>query len=506
MFRKILIANRGEIAVRVIRACRELGISPVVVYSEADARALHVRLADEAYEIGEAPSEQSYLRGDRIIEVARRAGAEAIHPGYGFLAENAEFARAVEEAGLVFIGPPWRAMEQLGNKTQARALARAVDVPIVPGTEEPVRDLAQAQAIAERLGYPVMLKAAAGGGGKGMRIVRQAQELPSLLALAQAEAQSAFKDPSVYIEKALERPRHIEMQILADRYGRVLYLGERECSLQRRHQKVIEEAPASFNDPELRRRMGEAAVRLIRAAGYTNAGTVEFLVDEERNFYFLEVNARIQVEHPVTEMVTGIDLVREQIRLAAGEPLRWEQSDIVLRGSAIECRIYAEDPENDFFPSAGRIEKLQLPAGPGIRVDSGVYAGWEVPLHYDPLLLKLIAWGETRQQAIERMRWALEETIIAGVRTTIPLYREIFRDPDFLAGRFDTGYLGRFLAARAAGSIAPETDGDHFCRDAALIAAALFAADQRQPSDRGPSAPMSGWKWQGRWMRLASRL
>ncbi|MCS6817716.1 MAG: acetyl-CoA carboxylase biotin carboxylase subunit [Blastocatellia bacterium] len=503
MFRKILIANRGEIAVRVIRACRELGISPVVVYSEADERSLHVRLADEAYLIGPPPSVESYLRGDRIIEAALRAGAEAIHPGYGFLAENAEFARAVEEAGLVFIGPNWQAMEQLGQKTQARALARAAGVPIVPGTEEPIRDLAHAQAIAEQVGYPVMLKAAAGGGGKGMRLVRSSDELPSALAMAQAEAQAAFKDPSVYIEKAIERPRHIEVQILADRYGHAVYLGERECSLQRRHQKVIEEAPASLNDPELRQRMGEAAVRLAQAAGYTNAGTVEFLVDEERNFYFLEVNARIQVEHPVTEMVTGVDLVREQIRLGAGEPLRLRQSEIQLRGSAIECRIYAEDPENDFFPSAGRIETLRLPFGPGIRVDSGVYAGWEVPIHYDSLLLKLIAWGDTRQQAIERMRWALEETAITGIRTTVPLYREIFRDPDFLAGRIDTGYLARFLAARRT---APYSEEDLLSRDAALIAAALFAASKRESREPAQTTPTSVWKWQGRLFQLASRL
>lgn len=506
MFRKILIANRGEIAVRVIRACRELGISPVVVYSEADERSLHVRLADEAYLIGPAPSAESYLRGDRIIEAALRAGAEAIHPGYGFLAENAEFARAVEDAGLVFIGPNWRAMERVGQKTEARALARSAQVPIVPGTEEPVHDLAHAHAIAERLGYPVMLKAAAGGGGKGMRLVRHPEELPSALAMAQAEARAAFNDPSVYIEKAIERPRHIEMQILADRYGRVVYLGERECSLQRRHQKVIEEAPASLNDPDLRRRMGEAAVRLAQAAGYTNAGTVEFLVDEDRRFYFLEVNARIQVEHPVTEMVTGIDLVREQIRLAAGEPLQLRQEEIVLRGSAIECRIYAEDPENDFFPSAGRIELLRLPSGPGIRVDNGVYAGWDVPIHYDPLLLKLIAWGSTREQAIERMRWALEETTIAGIRTTIPLYREIFRDPDFLAGRVDTGYLSRFLAARAASGAMLGADDDHLVPDAALIAAALAVATESESHDVAATTPSSLWKWQGRLWRLSSRL
>jgi len=506
MFRKILIANRGEIAVRVIRACRELGISPVVVYSEADARSLHVRLADEAYLIGPPPSVESYLRGDRLIEVALRAGAEAIHPGYGFLAENAEFARAVEDAGLVFIGPNWRAMEQLGQKTHARALAQAAGVPIVPGTAEPVRDLAHAQAVAEQLGYPVMLKASAGGGGKGMRLVRSPEELASALALAHAEAQAAFNDPSVYIEKAIERPRHIEMQILADHYGQVVYLGERECSLQRRHQKVIEEAPASLDDPELRRRMGEAAVRLARAAGYTNAGTVEFLVDEARNFYFLEVNARIQVEHPVTEMVTGVDLVQEQIRLAAGQRLRLRQSDIRWHGSAIECRIYAEDPENDFFPSAGRIETLRLPAGPGLRVDSGVYAGWEVPIHYDPLLLKLIAWGETRQQAIARMRWALDETIVTGIRTTIPLYREIFRDPDFLAGRIDTGYLARFLAARAVGEGASRSNDDLLARDAALIAAALFATSGRESREPTAVAPPSAWKWQGRLLRLTSRL
>jgi len=506
MFRKILIANRGEIAVRVIRACRELGISPVAVYSEADERALHVRLADEAYLIGPAPSVESYLRGDRIIEVALRAGAEAIHPGYGFLAENAEFARAVEEAGLVFIGPNWRAMERVGHKTRARVLARSARVPIVPGTDEPVRDLAHARAVAERIGYPVMVKAAAGGGGKGMRLVRSPEELAGAWAMAQAEAESAFKDPSVYIEKAIERPRHIEMQILADQHGRVVYLGERECSIQRRHQKVIEEAPASVDDPELRRSMGEAAVRLAQAAGYTNAGTVEFLVDAERNFYFLEVNARIQVEHPVTEMVTGVDLVREQIRLAAGEPLQVRQEEIVLRGSAIECRIYAEDPENEFFPSPGRIEALRLPAGPGIRVDSGVYAGWEVPIHYDPLLLKLIAWGSTRQHAIERLRWALEETLIAGIRTTVPLYREIVRDPDFLAGRIDTEYLSRFLAARAASNTAFRSGADHLVQDMALIAAALCAAAEPESQESTSASPPSLWKWQGRMWRLASRL
>jgi len=506
MFKKILIANRGEIAVRIIRACREMGIIPAVVYSEADEQSLHVRLADEAYLIGPAPSVESYLCGEKIIDTALRAGAEAIHPGYGFLAENVKFAKAVTDAGLTFIGPNWRAIAALGNKTHARELAAAVGAPIVPGVAQPLRDSHEASAVASQIGYPVILKAAAGGGGKGMRIVRSPDELASLFAMAQAEAEAAFKDPALYIEKFLENPRHIEVQLLADLYGHIVHLGERECSIQRRHQKVIEECPSSLNDPDLRHRMGSAAVKIARAAGYTNAGTIEFLVDEERNFYFLEANTRLQVEHPVTEMVTGVDLVCEQIKLAAGEPLTLQQEEVELRGSAIECRIYAEDPENDFFPSPGRISGIKVPTGPGIRVDSGIYPGWEVSIHYDPLLSKLIAWGNSRLRAIERMRRALDEGAIYGIRTTIPLYRTIFRDPDFIAGRIDTGYLARLLSGGQLSHPDGAAGDEALLRDVALIAAAFHRSRQTEMLEGDRVAQSSNWKTQGRASLHASRL
>jgi acetyl-CoA carboxylase biotin carboxylase subunit len=502
MFKRILIANRGEIAIRVIRACREIGIVPAVVYSEADEQSLHVRLADEAYLIGPAPSMESYLNGERVIATALQAQADAIHPGYGFLAENAGFAKAVEEAGLTFIGPNWRAIELLGDKTQARRLAESLGIPTVPGSTRAIVDFHEAFGIASQVGYPIMLKAAAGGGGKGMRIVRSEEELAGLLAMAQAEAQAAFGKPTVYIERYITAPRHIEIQILGDLYGDLISLGERECSIQRRHQKVIEECPASVNDPDLRRQMGEAAVKLAKAAGYTNAGTIEFLVDEERRFYFLEANTRLQVEHPVTEMVTGLDLVREQIRLAAGERLVLTQEAIEMRGSAIECRIYAEDPENDFLPSPGRISWLKIPTGPGIRIDSGIYSGWEVPIYYDPLLSKLIVWGSTRLQAIERMRRALDEAAIYGIQTTIPLYRRIFRDPDFIAGRINTGYLGASL--RADGQPTPPEPDILF--DCALITAAFHFSTLGQVGKKSRGAMTSQWKKQGRLSRLFSKL
>src|SRR5947209_11991571 len=397
MFKKILIANRGEIAVRVVRACREMGISPVAVYSEPDASALHVRLADEAYLIGPAPSVESYLRISRIVEAARRSGAEAVHPGYGFLAENADFARAVSEDGLVFIGPPADAMELMGSKTSARRAALAAGVPVVPGANEALASVQEARETAARVGYPVMLKAAAGGGGKGMRLVASEDELPSAFETARSEAASAFGDPSVYIEKAVERPRHIEIQIFADSQGSFVHLGERECSIQRRHQKVIEECPSPIDDPSLREAMGASAIRVARAAAYVGAGTVEFLVsDVTRDFYFLEMNTRLQVEHPVTELVTGFDLVREQIRVAAGEPLSFTQDEVHWTGHAVECRVSAEDPERDFMPSPGRITHLRVPAGPGVRDDGGVYQGAEVSIYYDPLVSKLAAWGRTR--------------------------------------------------------------------------------------------------------------
>ena len=474
MFRKILIANRGEIAVRIIRACRELGISPVAVYSEADRAALHVRLADEAYAIGAAPSVESYLKIERIIDAARRSGAKAIHPGYGFLAENAEFARAVRDAGIVFIGPRPEAMELMGSKTNARRAAQSAGAPIVPGTTEPLGSLEEAHEVAARLGYPVMLKAAAGGGGKGMRLVASAEELPSAFTTAQSEAASAFGDPQVYLEKAVVRPRHIEIQVFADEHGNVVHLGERECSIQRRHQKVIEECPSPINDPELRARMGEAAVRIACAAGYVNAGTVEFLVsDETREFYFLEMNTRLQVEHPVTELVTGIDLVREQIRVASGEKLSFTQEDVRWTGHAIECRIYAEDPENNFMPSPGRITELRVPTGPGIRDDGGVYAGAEVSIYYDPMISKLVAWGRTRSEAIDRLRRALDEYFIEGIKTTLPFFREIVRDDEFICGQLDTGFIERFNRRRAPVS------GDRTERDMAVIAAAIASFERR---------------------------
>jgi acetyl-CoA carboxylase biotin carboxylase subunit len=445
MFKRILIANRGEIAVRVIRACREMGIESVAVYSDVDRRALHVRKADFCEHLGPAPALESYLNIPKILEAARRSGAEAVHPGYGFLSESAKFARACRDAGIVFIGPSPESMESMGSKIKARQNMKRAGVPFVPGTESALRSVAEALAVAESIGYPVMLKASAGGGGKGMRLVASAKELASALESAQSEAQRAFGDSEVYIEKFIENPRHVEMQIFGDTQGNIIYLAERECSVQRRHQKVLEEAPSSFVDPEMRRRMGEVAVRVARAANYYSAGTVEFLVDANKNFYFLEMNTRLQVEHPVTELVTGIDLVQLQLRIAAGEPLPLKQQDIVLRGHAMELRIYAEDPDNNFFPSPGRITRLISPSGPGIRRDSGMYEGWVVPLDYDPLLAKLIAYGEDRPQVINRLRRALAEYFIGGIKTNLSLFRRILLHPDFQAGRVDTGFLDRLL-------------------------------------------------------------
>jgi acetyl-CoA carboxylase biotin carboxylase subunit len=446
VFRKILIANRGEIAVRVMRACREMNIRTVAVFSDVDRKSLHVRYADEAYPIGAAPSPESYLRIDRILHAARRSGAEAIHPGYGFLAENPEFACACEDVGVAFIGPPVSAMELMGSKTASRHAVLKAGLPVVPGTDRNLESFEEVQHIAREIGYPVMLKASAGGGGKGLRMVRGESELESAYRTARSEAQNAFNDSAVYLEKYIECPRHVEIQILGDRHGHLIYLGERECSLQRRHQKVVEECPSPAVDDDLRRRMGETAVRIGKLAGYSNAGTVEFLLDPQGNFYFLEMNTRLQVEHPVTELVTGIDLVREQVRIAAGQALSWRQEDVQMRGAALECRIYAEDPANKFFPSPGLITHLQTPAGPGIRLDSGVYAGWQVPLEYDPLLAKLAVWGMDRAEAMVRLRRALDEYEIQGIRTNIPFFRGVLQHPDFVAGRLDTGFIDRVLA------------------------------------------------------------
>ena len=468
MFRKILIANRGEIAVRVIRACREMGINSVAVYSDVDRSSLHVSLADEAYPIGPAAAVESYLNIEKILAVAKRTRAEAIHPGYGFLSENPAFAAACERAGIKFIGPTARSMEMMGSKTRARQHMEKAGIAFVPGTSRGLGSLEEAIELGARVGYPVMLKAAAGGGGKGMRLVTAPAELESALQSAQSEALRAFGDGEVYLEKAILNPRHIEMQILADEHGNIVYLGERECSIQRRHQKVIEEAPSPVVDAELRRRMGEVAVRVARTAGYTNAGTVEFLVDDEKHFYFLEMNTRLQVEHPVTELVTGLDLVHLQIRIAAGERLPLTQDEVTIRGHAIECRIYAEDPDNNYFPSPGKITLLLAPSGPGIRRDSGMYEGWTVPMEYDPLLAKLIGYGTDRAQAIGRLTRALDEYFVGGIKTNLSLFRRIFRDADFQAGRFDTGYLDRLLKVPAPQSRREDSD-------VAAIAAGVFA-------------------------------
>jgi acetyl-CoA carboxylase biotin carboxylase subunit len=500
MFKKILIANRGEIAVRVIRACRELGITSIAVYSDVDRASLHVRKADEAYYIGLPAAAESYLNIARILEVAKRSGSDAIHPGYGFLSENAKFAQACGDAGVKFIGPSPASMEMMGSKTRARQEMEKAGVPFVPGTSRGLESAEQAEQVAARIGYPLMLKAAAGGGGKGMRLVLTPAELRPALEAAQSEAEGAFGDREVYIEKAIINPRHIEMQVLADEYGNTVYLGERECSIQRRHQKVLEESPSPIVDPGMRRRMGEVAVRVARAADYANAGTVEFLVDQDKNFYFLEMNTRLQVEHPVTELITGLDLVHLQIRIAAGEKLRFGQEDVRIRGHAIECRIYAEDPDNSFFPSPGKITLLLSPSGPGIRRDSGVYEGWTVPIDYDPLLAKLIGYGTDRPQAISRLTRALHEYFVGGIKTNISLFRRILTDADFQSGQLDTGYLDRLLKSKP-----PEVRGRD--TDIAAIAAGMFAvldpgpalaANGNSSSNFGNittnRAPESGWK------------
>jgi acetyl-CoA carboxylase biotin carboxylase subunit len=492
VFRKVLIANRGEIALRILRACRELGLSTVAVYSDADRAAPHVLEADEAYRLGPAPAPESYLRGDLILEIAKRSAAGAIHPGYGFLSENADFAQACEHTDIKFIGPPSSAMRILGSKTNARQAADEAGMPRTPGCVHALASPEEAADVAAGVGYPVMLKAAAGGGGKGMRAVFSPQDLPSAFASASSEAERAFGSGEVYLEKLIERPRHIEIQVLADEHGHCVSLGERECSVQRRHQKVIEEAPSPVVDQNLRRRMSEAAVRLACSAGYTNAGTIEFLVDDKQNFFFLEMNTRLQVEHPVTELVTGHDLVHLQIRIAQGEPLPFAQKDVQLRGHAIECRVYAEDPDNGFMPSPGRITRLLQPGGPGIREDSGIYEGWVVPVDYDPMLSKLIAFAPTRDLAIARLLRALDEYVIGGIRTNLGLFRRILTDADFRAARIDTGYLDRFLAATLPPP--PAVDNGHGAIPA--VAAALFEATK--PATNGASmngnSPASAWK------------
>ena len=495
-FEKILVANRGEIAVRVMRACAEMGIKSVAVYSDVDRTAMHVRFAHEAYPIGPPAPAESYLDIDKIVGVAKRAGADAVHPGYGFLSENAEFSRAVNAAGMVFIGPPPEAMEAVGDKVRARELMIGVGVPVVPGTPPLDDDVKTITKKAEEIGYPVLLKAAAGGGGKGMRLVSSSKEMVSALAQARGEAASAFGDDRVFLEKFVVRPRHIEFQILADTHGNCVHLLERECSIQRRHQKLIEECPSPVIDEATRREVGELAIKAVQAAGYVNAGTVEFLRAEDGSFYFMEVNARLQVEHPVTEEVTGIDLVKAMIRVAAGEKLPWKQDEIEASGHSIECRIIAEDPARNFMPAPGTITGLRTPAGPGVRYDDATYAGWTVPVHYDPMIAKLVSWGRDRREAIERMIRALNELRIDGLTTSVPFHRRVMRNRAFVAGELHTGFLEEHPDLL-------ENDTDDWLEEIAVIAASVAhhrRIEQRSARDDRAAAggPTSMWKWHGR--------
>jgi acetyl-CoA carboxylase biotin carboxylase subunit len=503
VIQKILIANRGEIAVRVIRACRDLGVRAVAVYSDCDRAALHVRYADEAYALGPNPPGESYLRIDKLIDVARRAGADAVHPGYGFLAENEDFARACRDAGLTFIGPSPEAIALMGSKTGARQAAQRAGVPVVPGIVDPIAPEASdaaVAAVAAGIGYPIFVKAVAGGGGKGMRLAIEPADLPSAIRAARSEASSSFGDPSIYLERQLIGPRHIEVQLLADHHGTVVPFVERECSIQRRHQKVLEESPSAVMTDDLRRQMADAAVAVARATGYTNAGTIEFLVDQGGHFYFLEMNTRLQVEHPVTEMVTGADLVQWQIRIAEGSSLTLDPArTIVPNGHAIECRIYAEDPDNDFLPSPGRMVGLRVPAGPGVRRDDGgVSLGHDVPVFYDPLIAKLTVWGENRAQAIARAARALGEYEVRGIKTSIPFFRWLLGESDFREARFDTTYLDRVLQSRAG---RPFLDVSPDCEQVAVIATALHAFERAVAAAAKPTAAPGGdsaWKVHGR--------
>ncbi|MEQ9618103.1 MAG: acetyl-CoA carboxylase biotin carboxylase subunit [Deltaproteobacteria bacterium] len=483
MFNKILIANRGEIAVRIIRACRELGVKTVAVYSDADRRSLHVALADEAYHIGGSAPGESYLVKEKILEVAKNSGAEAIHPGFGFLSENEAFADMCEKAGIVFIGPSSEAIRLMGDKITARKIAQDSKVPLVPGSEGAVSDV-EASVIAEEIGYPVMIKASAGGGGKGMRLVRNKEDFASSLRMARSEARSAFGDESVFVERFIEQPRHVEIQIIADSKGNTLHLFERECSIQRRHQKVIEEAPSSAISARTRKKMGDVAIKIAKAVKYRGAGTVEFIMDQNQNFYFLEMNTRVQVEHPVTEMITGFDIVKWMIRIAAGEELPFKQKDIVMKGHALECRVYAEDPEMNFLPSPGVIKYVKAPSGPGIRDDSAIYSGCEITSFYDPMLSKLVVWADTREAAIHKMASALKEYIVLGVRTNIGFLRRVMSDKEFQQGKIDTGFIERHPELLKPGTVEIEP---------ALIAAAL-AMNSSGNSEQAAQKPVSNWK------------
>ncbi len=494
-FDKVLIANRGEIAMRILRACHELGVRTVAVYSDADRNAPHVRYAGEAYHIGPSPSRESYLVVEKILEVAKKSGAGAIHPGYGFLSERAHFAQACIEAGVVFIGPPARAIRVMGDKQQARSTVTAAGVPVVPGTPAGLKEDELVSA-AEKLGYPVLVKAAAGGGGKGMRPVHDPALLTDAIAAAKREALAAFGDDTVYLEKIITEARHIEIQLLGDAHGNVIYLGERECSLQRRHQKLIEEAPSFVVDEDLRRRMGEVAVAAAKAVNYVSAGTIEFLLDKDKNFYFLEMNTRLQVEHPVTELVTGIDIVQEQLRIARGRKLRYRQEDIKIQGWAIECRINAEDPYNNYLPSTGTITTSRLPTGPGVRVDTGVFPGYVISPYYDSMISKLVCYGETRGEAVLRMRRALEEYRIMGVKTNIPFHQHMMDSHRFLSGQFHTKFVEDHFSM--SDKETPNT------KEAAILAALVAHRQSQQASQivAPGERDTSNWKWLSRWERL----
>ncbi len=496
MFKKILIANRGEIAVRIIKGCQEMGISTVAVYSEVDRRSLHVQMADEAVCIGPPPAVESYLDMNRIIDAAKQVGAEAIHPGYGFLAENAEFARRCEKEKVVFIGPNSNALELVGDKVRSRQTLEKAGIPIIPGMKGIVREIAAFKKEARKIGYPVMIKASAGGGGKGMRVVYNENDLTPALEAGMREAKSAFGDESVYLEKYIQEPRHVEFQVLADNHGNVVHLFERECSIQRRHQKIVEETPSQALDPGLRSKMGETACRVMQVSGYNNAGTVEFLLDKDKNFYFLEVNARLQVEHPVTELTTGVDLVHQQILIASGEKLRFSQDELAQKGHAIECRIYAEDPHNNFLPSSGRVLYLKEPRGPGVRHDCGIYSGSEVPIFYDPILAKLIVWAENREMACQRMIKALDDYVILGIQTTINFLRDVIDNPRFREGETTTGFIPNYFG---------DWTGDKASDEKHHVALLAAAFDSLQTSQAGiglkseKKQVYSPWLSLGRW-------
>ena len=495
MFNKILIANRGEIAVRIIKACHELGISTVAVFSEVDRNSLHVFSSNEALCIGPAPAIDSYLNVDRILEAAKKTGAEAIHPGYGFLAENAGFVKRCEEEGIVFIGPNSKAMQLVGDKVRSRQTMEKAGIPIIPGMKRIPSAIAEYASEAQRIGFPVMIKASAGGGGKGMRIVHSEKDLEAGLEAGQREAKSAFGDESVYLEKYIEEPRHVEFQVLADNHGHVVHLFERECSIQRRHQKIVEESPSQALDPELRAKMGETAKKVIQVSGYNNAGTVEFLLDKNKNFFFLEVNARLQVEHPVTEFITGIDLVHQQISIASGEKLTFSQEGLEQKGHAIECRIYAEDPKNNFLPSAGKVHFLKEPSGPGVRNDCGIYSGCDVPIFYDPILAKLIVWAENRSMSQQRMISALDDYVILGIQTTIGFLKEVIAHPQFQAGETTTSFIEKYFS---------QWRGKEKAEEARLIAALASAFDSQSKSF-GPQVATdrdvvpTPWQTLGKW-------